>query len=74
VSLFIEQDDEIRLKVDEERNSDDVFLARLNLDHLGIGNRALIKFGDLLHAIRFHRPRICVDRNELLRCLICSLW
>jgi hypothetical protein len=47
VSLFIEQDDEIKLKVYEERNSDDVFLARLNLDHVGIGNRALIKFGYL---------------------------
>ena len=47
VSLFVEQDDKMKLKIDEERHSNDVFLAKLNLDHLGLRNWALFSLGYL---------------------------
>ncbi|KAJ4377344.1 hypothetical protein N0V83_000169 [Neocucurbitaria cava] len=47
VSLFMDQDDKMRLKTDEKRSGDDVFLARLNLSHLGLTNWALFSLGYL---------------------------
>lgn len=47
VSLFVEQDGETILKVKEEQLSNDIFLARLNLDHLGFTNRARLRLGYL---------------------------
>jgi hypothetical protein len=41
----VEQDDKRRLKTDVERGSNDVFLARLNLDHLGLRDWALFSLG-----------------------------
>ena len=47
VSLFVEQDGETIVRTEEERLSNDVFLARLNLDHLGFTNRARLRLGYL---------------------------
>ena len=47
ISLFVEQDKRMKLKTGEQRASNDVFLARLNLDQLGLTNRALLLFGFL---------------------------
>jgi hypothetical protein len=47
VSLFVEQNGETILKTEDERLSNDVFLARLNLDHLGFTNRARLRLGYL---------------------------
>jgi hypothetical protein len=47
VTLVVEEDDGMKLRIDEERKSNTVFLARLNLDHLGIGNRALFLLGKI---------------------------
>ncbi|RYN36894.1 hypothetical protein AA0112_g4532 [Alternaria arborescens] len=48
VSLFVDQETETNFKTEEDRrNSDDVFLATLSLDHLGLVNRAFFMFGFL---------------------------
>ncbi|EOA91908.1 hypothetical protein ACJQWK_03982 [Exserohilum turcicum] len=47
LSLFVGHDDETALRTENERKTDDVFLARLNLDHLGLSNRARLRLGYL---------------------------
>ncbi|KAH3992115.1 hypothetical protein HBI24_223120 [Parastagonospora nodorum] len=48
VSLFVDQETETNFKTEEEsRGSDDVFLATLSLDNLGVVNRAFFVFGFL---------------------------
>jgi hypothetical protein len=48
VSLFVDQQMETNFKTEEDRHeSDDVFLATLSLDHLGLVNRALFVLGFL---------------------------
>jgi hypothetical protein len=47
VSLFVDGQTE-KLKTGKDRNEgEDVFLATLSLDHLGLVNRALLVFGYL---------------------------
>jgi hypothetical protein len=47
LSLFVRKDDETVLRTEEEREIDDVFLARLNLDHLALLNRTRVRLGFL---------------------------
>jgi hypothetical protein len=48
VSLFVDQTTETNFKTEEDsRDNDDVFLATLSLDHLGLVNRAFLMFGFL---------------------------
>ncbi|KAH4800474.1 hypothetical protein HBH69_198040 [Parastagonospora nodorum] len=48
VSLFVDQETETNFKTEEEsRGSDDMFLATLSLDNLGVVNRAFFVFGFL---------------------------
>jgi DNA-dependent RNA polymerase auxiliary subunit epsilon len=45
VSLYVEQDDETKVKTQKTRKGNDIFLARLTLDHLSLVNRAHIFLG-----------------------------
>lgn len=45
VSLYVEQDDETKLKTDETRKESDRFLARLTLDHMSLANKARFLLG-----------------------------
>jgi hypothetical protein len=47
VSIFVQQSTTAMLRTEETRQEDDVFLARLSLDRLGLANRALFMFGCL---------------------------
>ncbi|KAF1851253.1 uncharacterized protein K460DRAFT_273478 [Cucurbitaria berberidis CBS 394.84] len=47
MSLFVGKNDSTSLKIEENRNADDRFLARLSLDHLGFMNRAIFWLGNL---------------------------
>ncbi|KAF1930024.1 uncharacterized protein M421DRAFT_419052 [Didymella exigua CBS 183.55] len=46
VLIYMQQDKQNRLKT-ENFEKNDVFLAKLSLDHLGLANRALLLFGCL---------------------------
>ncbi|XPS69363.1 hypothetical protein M3J09_001638 [Ascochyta lentis] len=46
ISIYMGQDKQTRLKTEDIEESD-VFLARLNLDHIGLANRTLLLLGYL---------------------------
>ncbi|KAF3048519.1 hypothetical protein E8E11_005814 [Didymella keratinophila] len=45
ISIYVEQNDETKLKTAETRTDSDRFLARLTLDHLSLINQARFAFG-----------------------------
>jgi hypothetical protein len=47
ISLYVEEEDEKSIKIDENPSEDDRFLARLSLDRLGLVNRILFFLGSL---------------------------